>query len=183
MSQDYSMTKKCPRCENSYIVAEKHFYKNKLNKDGLASVCKNCRSEEHLYYKSLKQKLEERICAFSECDKKFQPTRKFNIYCCKTCRDKANKWKNGKQEYCDKKNFNRRFKVKKELENATNKDKNWSSAEIEKLFKMRFDKKSFREIAKELGRTSNACWKKYYGESKKRGIPRVNLSKEKYYDK
>lgn len=177
------MTKKCPRCGNSYIMPEKHFNKNRLNKDGLASICKNCRSEEHLYYKSLKQKLEERICAFDECDKTFQPTSELNIYCCKTCRDKANKFKYGKQKYYDDKNFKRRFKAKKETENATNKDKNWSSAEIDLLFKLRFDKKSFKEIAKEIGRTSSACWKKYYNESKKRGIPRVNLSKEKYYDK
>lgn len=177
------MTKVCPRCKMTYMFAEKNFNKNKLNKDGLASICKNCRSEEHLYYKSLKQKLEEKICAFDECDKKFQPTSEFNIYCCKTCRDKANKWKNGKQEYYDKKNFNRRFKVKKELENATNKDKNWSSTEIEILFKMRFEKKAFKEISGELKRTSAACWKKYYNESKKRGIPRVNLNKEKYYDR
>ena len=177
------MTKVCPRCKSTFMFAEKHFNKNKLNKDGLSSICKNCRSEEHLYYKSLKQKLEEKICAFDECDKKFQPTREFNIYCCYSCRDKANKYKNGKQEYYDKKNFNRRFKVKKELEKATNKDKNWSSSEIEILFEMRFDKKSFREIAKELGRTSNACWKKYYNVSIANGIPRINLSKEKYYVK
>lgn len=177
------MTKKCPRCGKSYIMPEKHFSKNKLNKDGLSSVCKRCKSEEHLYYKSLEEKPEEKECAFVECDNKFQPTREFNIYCCKTCRDKANKFKYGKQKYYDDKNFKRRFKAKKETEKATNKDKNWSSSEIELLFKLRFDKKSFREIAKEIGRTSSACWKKYYNESKKRGIPRVNLSKEKYYDK
>ena len=172
------MTKVCPRCKSTYMFAEKHFNKNKLNKDGLASICKNCRSEEHLYYKSLKQKLEEKICSFDECDKKFKPTREFNIYCCETCRDKANKYKNGKQEYYDKKNFNRRFKVKKELENATNKDKNWSSSDIELLFKLRFDNKSFKEIAKELGRTSNACWKKYYNISIANGIPRINFNKK-----
>lgn len=164
-------------------MPEKHFSKNKLNKDGLSSVCKRCKSEEHLYYKSLKQKLEERICAFVECDNKFQPTREFNIYCCKTCRDKANKFKYGKQKYYDDKNFNRRFKAKKENEKAINGDKGWKDEEINLLFKMRFEKKTFKEISMELKRTSPACWKKYYNESKKRGIPRVNLSKEKYYDK
>ena len=43
---------------------------------------------------------------------------------------------------------------------------------------MRFDKKSFREIAKELGRTSNACWKKYYNVSIANGIPRINFNKK-----
>lgn len=177
------MTKTCPRCKSTYMFAEKHFHKNRLNKDGLSSVCKKCKSEEHIFYKSLKQKLEEKICAFDECDKKFQPTREFNIYCCETCRDKANKYKNGKQEYYDKKNFNRRFKVKKELENATNKDKNWSDTEIEILFEMRFNKKSFKEIGIKVGRTSNSCWKKYYNITKENGIPRINFNKkEKDYN-
>ena len=178
------MTKKCHRCGNSYIMPEKHFHKNRLNKDGLASVCKKCKSEEHLYYKSLNEKPKEKECAFVECDNKFQPTREFNIYCCKTCRDKANKFKYGKQKYYDDKNFKRRFKAKKETEKATNKDKNWSSADIELLFKLRFDKKSFKEIAKEMGRTSNACWKKYYNITKENGIPRINFNKkEKDYNK
>ena len=178
------MTKVCPRCKMTYMFAEKHFHKNRLNKDGLSSVCKKCKSEEHLYYKSLNEKPKEKICAFVECDNKFQPTREFNIYCCVSCRDKANKYKNGKQEYYDKKNFNRRFKVKKEIEKATNKDKGWTSADIELLFKLIFDKKSFKEIAKELGRTSNACWKKYYNETKANGIPRINFNKkEKDYNK
>lgn len=177
------MTKKCPRCKATYIFAEKHFHKNKRNKDGLSSVCKSCKKDEHIYYKSL-QVSAERICKFEECNNVFTLNkRKDQVYCCKTCRDKANKFKYGKQKYYDDKNFKRRFKAEKETEKATNKDKNWSSSEIELLFKLRFDKKSFKEIAKEIGRTSSACWKKYYNESKKRGIPRVNLSKEKYYDK
>lgn len=184
MFQGYSMTKLCPRCNSTYMFAEKHFHKNRLNKDGLSSVCKKCKSEEHIFYKSLNEKPKEKICAFDECDKKFQPTREFNIYCCETCRDKANKYKNGKQEYYDKKNFNRRFKVKKELEKATNKDKNWSDTEIEILFEMRFNKKSFKEIGIKLGRTSNSCWKKYYNITKENGIPRINFNKkEKDYNK
>lgn len=184
MIQGYLMTKKCPRCGKSYIIPEKHFSKNNLNKDGLASICKNCRSEEHIFYKSLKpSNLKVLNCKFENCKKIFTQEHVLQEYYCVSCRDKANKFKYGKQKYYDDKNFKRRFKAKKETEKATNKDKNWSSSEIELLFKLRFDKKSFREIAKEIGRTSSACWKKYYNESKKRGIPIVNLSKEKYYDK
>lgn len=177
------MTKKCPRCGKSYIIPEKHFHKNKRNKDGLSSVCKSCKKDEHIYYKSL-QVAVERICKFEECNNVFTlDKRKDQVYCCTRCRDKANKFKYGKQKYYDDKNFKRRFKAKKETENAINGDKGWKEEEINLLFKMRFEKKSFKEISMELKRTSPACWKKYYSESKKRGIPRVNLSKEKYYDK
>ena len=48
MNNGYLMTKVCPRCKSTYMFAEKHFHKNKLNKDGLASVCKRCKGEEHL---------------------------------------------------------------------------------------------------------------------------------------
>ena len=179
------MTKVCPRCKSTYMFAEKHFNKNKLNKDGLASICKNCRSEEHIFYKSLKpSNLKVLNCKFENCKKIFTQEHVLQEYCCVSCRDKANKYKNGKQEYYDKKNFNRRFKVKKELEKATNKDKNWSDAEIEILFEMRFNKKSFREIGIKLGRTSNSCWKKYYNVTKENGIPRINFNKkEKDYNK
>lgn len=179
------MSKVCPRCESTYMFAEKHFHKNRLKKDGLASVCKKCKSEEHIFYKSLKpSNLKVLNCKFENCKKIFTQKHALQEYCCVSCRDKANKWKNGKQEYYDKKNFNRRFKVKKELENATNKDKHWSIGDIELLFKLRFNKKSFKEIAKELGRTSNACWEKYYNVSRANGIPRINFNKkEKDYNK
>lgn len=179
------MSKTCPRCKMTYMFAEKHFHKNRLNKDGLASICKNCRSEEHLYYKSLKpSNLKVLNCKFENCKKIFTQEHVLQEYCCVSCRDKANKWKKGKQEYYDKKNFNRRFKVKKELENATNKDKKWSDTEIEILFEMRFNKKLFKEIGIKVGRTSNSCWKKYYNITKENGIPRINFNKkEKDYNK
>lgn len=166
------------------MFAEKHFHKNRLNKDGLASVCKKCKSEERIYYKSLKpNNLKDLNCKYVDCQKEFTQEHVLQEYCSKNCRDKANKFKYGKQKYYDDKNFKRRFKAKKETENAINGDKGWKEEEINLLFKMRFEKKTFKEISMELKRTSSACWKKYYSESKKRGIPRVNLSKEKYYDK
>lgn len=180
-------TKTCPRCNYTYtwINESKYFNKNKANKDGLASVCKKCRSEEYAYYKSLKpSNLKVLNCKFEDCKKIFTQEHVLQEYCCVSCRDKSNKYKNGKQEYYDKKNFNFRFKTRKELENATNKDKNWNDTEIEILFEMRFNKKSFKEIAKELGRTSNACWKKYYNVTEENGIPRINFNKkEKDYNK
>lgn len=181
------MSKTCPRCKKTYIFAEKYFNKNKASKDGLASICKKCRSAEHLYYKSLKPEKPkvEKVCSFKECDNTFIPImRDHQIYCCASCRDKANKWKNGKQEYYNKKNFNRRFQKKKELEKATNKSKKWSFSEIDALLKMRFNEKTFKQIGIKLGRTSTACWKKYYSFSNEKGLPRINLNKkEKDYNK
>lgn len=187
MNQDHSMNKTCPRCNKTYMFAEKHFNKDKFKKDGLSSVCKKCRSDEYFYYKSLKPVVPkiEKVCLFKECDNTFIPTtRNDQLYCCISCRDKANKWKNGKQEYYDKKNFNRRFQKKKELEKATNKDKSWSDADIKLLIKMRFDRKTFKQISEKVGRTSTACWKKYYELTNERGLPRINLNKkEKDYNK
>lgn len=173
------MTKVCPRCEKTYMFAEKHFHKNKTNKDGLSSVCKECKKKEHLYYKSLKPKHDKKICAFYECNNVFYPTREFNIYCCSSCRDKANKWKKGKEEYYFRKNFNRRIKAKKELENSINRNKKWNNNDIKLLFKMRFDAKTFTEIGKELGRTTVSCRKKYYNVTNENKIPRININKIK----
>ena len=179
------MTKTCPRCNKTYMFAEKHFNKDKFKKDGFSSVCKKCRSDEYFYYKSLMpSNLKVLNCNFEDSKYIFTQEHVLQEYCCVSCRDKANKYKKGKQEYYDKKNFNFRFKTRKELENATNKDKNWSDTEIELLFEMRFNKKSFKEIGIKLGRTSNACWKKYYNVSIANGIPRINFNKkEKDYNK
>ena len=89
-------TKTCPRCNYTYtwINESKYFNKNKANKDGLASVCKKCRSEEYAYYKSLKpNNLKDLNCKYVDCQKEFTPSHILQEYCSKSCRDKANKFK------------------------------------------------------------------------------------------
>ena len=46
------MKKVCPRCKVEYQIAVKHFHKNRLNKDGLTSVCKECKRKENIFIKS-----------------------------------------------------------------------------------------------------------------------------------
>lgn len=186
--KDYLMnTKTCPRCNYTYtwINESKYFNKNKANKDGLASICKKCRSEEHAYYKSLKpNNLKDLKCKYVDCQNVFTPTHVLQEYCSKRCRDKANKFKDGKENFRHKLNFALRFKTKKEKETAVNNHKKWKNKDIEILLSLRFEGYSFQEIGKRLGRVTNACWKKYYSLTKENAIPRINFNKkEKDYNK
>ena len=53
-NKDYSMAKVCPRCKMTYMFAEKHFHKDKSRKDGLNPICKKCKNEDSIFYKSKK---------------------------------------------------------------------------------------------------------------------------------
>lgn len=165
------MSKTCPRCNKTYMLEKKYFYKNKSNKDGLASICKNCRKEEYLFYKKINSKILTKVCEYKECNNTFTTTLDFKKYCCVYCRDRANKFKNGKQTYRDKVNFKIRFNSFKELENATNYRKKWSIEDIETLLSMRDNGISFKEIGLKLKRKSINCWKKYNSlQNKSKGL-------------
>ena len=140
----------------------KHFHKNRLNKDGLASVCRNCKKEEHLYYKSLKPKLEDIECGYFDCNNIFTPEHVLQKYCCTYCRDKANKHKDGKEAFRTKANFKLRFKAKKAKEKAANYHKKWSEEDINILKNMKFNGFSSKEIGEKLGRTPLTCSRKWY---------------------
>ena len=156
-------SKQCPRCKQTYMNGAKHFHKNKLNKDGLSSVCKECKKEENEHYRSfLKPKLEPIECSFYDCNNIFTPTRSFQIYCCTYCRDKANKFKDGKEAFRTKANFKLRFKAKKAKEKANNYHKKWREDDINILKNMKFNGFSYDEIGDKLGRTPLTCSRKWY---------------------
>lgn len=168
--------KTCPRCKQYYVDSEKHFFKDKTKKDGLASACKKCKRKDYEYYKSLEPiKLKDVVCAFDGCKKTFTQTYALQKFCCDYCRDRESKFKNGKQNYYDKKNFKRRFDTKKELEKTKSNGKKWTEKQINTLLKMRFEQKSFKEIALSIGKTSNSCSVKYYIFTKQNGIPRIKI--------
>ena len=159
------MKKVCPRCKIEYQIADKHFHKNRLNRDGLASVCKECKRKENIFIKSTKP-VEEvtKICAFEDCNKKFKVSATNNLqkYCCTYCRDKANKFKNGKENFRFKVNFNNRFRTKIEEKIALNNNKKWSDIELKKLIKLANEDLSWSEIGKKLKRKSRSCMRKYH---------------------
>ena len=159
------MKKVCPRCKIEYQIADKHFHKNILNKDGLSSICKECKRKENIFSKSIKQvEKVTKICAFEDCNKKFKvlATNKLQKYCCEYCRDKANKFKNGKENFRFKVNFNNRFRTKIEEKTALKNNKRWSDTELKKLIKLANEYLSWSEIGKKLKRKSRACMRKYH---------------------
>ena len=159
------MKKVCPRCKIEYQIAKKHFHKNRLNKDGLSSICKECKREEHLYIKSTKP-IEKvtKICAFEDCNKKFKvlATKILRKYCCNYCSNRAIKFKNGKENFRFKVNFNNRFRTKTEEKTAFNNNKRWSDLELKKLIKLANEDLSWSEIGKKLKRKSRSCMRKYH---------------------
>ena len=159
------MIKVCPRCKIEYQIADKHFHKNRLNKDDLASVCKECKIKENIFIKSINpvEKV-TKICAFEDCNKKFKvlATNKLRKYCCEYCGNRANKFKNGKENFRFKVNFNNRFRTKIEEKIALNNNKKWSDTELKKLIKLANEDLSWSEIAKKLKRKSRSCMRKYH---------------------
>lgn len=156
------MAKTCPRCKTMYINEKKHFHKNKLNKDGLSSICKKCKREETLFYRKAKEVVIEKVCEFKECNNIIKTTNNLRKYCCNYCRDRANKFKNGKDAFRNKVNFINRFKSHKEKATAKNYCKRWSDEEIKTLLNLRENGFSYREIGLQLGRQTASCSKKYY---------------------
>lgn len=156
------MPKTCPRCKQHYVFEKKYFHKNKLNKDGLTSVCKNCKKEEYEFNKSKNIKTFTKICEFNECKKEFTINVSFKKYCCINCRDKANKYKNGREIFESKRNFKIRFERKKENEFASNNNKRWTTEEIETLIDLREAKVPYKEISLRLKRKSINCSRKYF---------------------
>lgn len=154
--------KQCPRCKKTYMKAEKHFHKSKRNKDGLSSVCKQCKKDEHIYYHTFKKIEESKTCLY--CKKDFVTTRSFQKYCNPKCGEKdriENKY--GKEMFYARKLFKKRFDNKKQRENAKNVRKTWTNKEVEMLKKLHFDGFSFREIGEKIGRTQVGCYKKWKG--------------------
>ena len=159
------MKKVCPRCKIEYQSADKHFHKNRLNRDGLASVCKECKRIENIFIKSSNPvEIVNRICAFEDCNKKFKvlATNKQRKYCCTYCRDRASKYKNGKDNFRFKVNFNNRFRTRIEEKTALNNNKKWSDAELKKLVKSVNEGLGWSEIGKKLKRKSRSCMRKYH---------------------
>ena len=159
------MKKVCPRCKVEYQIADKHFHKNRLNRDGLASVCKECKRKENIFIKSTTPVAEiTKVCAFEDCNKKFKvlATNKLRKYCCEYCGNRANKFKNGKENFRFKVNFNNRFRTKIEEKTALNNNKKWSDTELKKLIKLANEDLSWSEIAKKLKRKSRSCMRKYH---------------------
>ena len=172
------MSKVCPRCKVTYYIAEKHFHKNRLNKDGLSSICKECKKQEQVYYKSIKQvEKVTKLCAYEECNKKFKvlATSKLQKYCCSYCGDKARKFKNGKDSFKFKRNFNNRFRTKFEEKTALNNKKRWSDAELKQLIKLANENLSWQEVGIKLKRKSRSCMRKHSDILKKRNIKKDKI--------
>lgn len=153
------MTKVCPRCKMTYMFAEKHFHKDKSRKDGLNPICKKCKNEDSIFYKSkkiMKKPLFTLTCDNEKCNTIFTTRRTDKKFCSKKCCDNKSYINRG---YSDKASFNARFERSKE--NPKNARLKWKNKDIAKLIEMRDTKIPYKEIAKVLKRGVYACTIKY----------------------
>lgn len=156
------MTKKCPRCGNSYIMPEKHFHKDKNRKDGLLPICKICKNEDSIFYKS-KKKIQKPLftlkCENEKCDNVFTTSKPYKRFCSVKCRNNQFYLTRAENGYRDKRAFEGRFKRSKE--NPANSRLKWKEEDLIKLMSMKDNGYKFKEIANTLNRSVSSCSIKY----------------------
>lgn len=156
------MAKTCPRCNNTFIFQDKHFYKDKSRADGLTSICKECKSKEEKYYRDIRKSNKEKItkeCESKSCNNVFTTTREDKLFCCKKCSNLQNYHNRCEKGYRIKRNFELRFKRSKI--NAEQSHKKWSEKDISIMVEMKRNGAKFKEIAEKLNRSVFACTLKY----------------------
>lgn len=161
------MTKTCIYCGITHIKAEKHFYKDKARKDGLQPYCIECAKKNTAYYEERgKPPKTLKTCEYSKCNNTFETRVERKRFCCGSCNTKAYHERKGLEDVRFRQNFLKKLRRKKEAKPNTKKI--WTFEEVEILMDNRKDGMMFKEIAKLLGRTSDACMNKYFLINKKR---------------
>lgn len=155
------MAKTCKKCGNTHIKVEKYFYKDKTRKDGFQPYCIKCAKEMTAYYEEKgKPPKDKRVCDWKDCNNTFETRDKKKRFCCNSCNRKDYQYRKGLENVRFRQNFLKKLNRKKEVK--TNGRKKWTFGEIEILMDMRKENKSFKEIAKILLRSSDACMNKYF---------------------
>lgn len=140
--------KLCPNCNEI-----KEFAINRKRKDGLQCYCKDCSNEMNKFYLDKKKPTLKKVC---QCGTNFETKSTIKTFCTKSCKIKYfNKLNNSNANYRFKYDFKKKLEAKKEPK--PNNFKKWTKYEELTLLEHRASKMKWKQIALELGRSSQSC--------------------------
>ena len=143
--------KTCPMCKETLSFDK--FSINRKRKDGLQCYCKSCSAKENKFYQDKKKPTLKKVC---QCGTTFETKSTIKTFCTKDCKVKYfNKLNNSNANYRFKYEFKRKFEARNEPK--LNNFKKWTGYEDLLIVEHRKNKIKWKDIALELGRSSQSC--------------------------
>lgn len=142
--------KTCSMCKETLSFDK--FSINRKRKDGLQCYCKSCSAENDKFYQHKKRPLIEKIC---QCGTKFKTRSTIKTFCHNDCKVKYfNKLNNST---IDRFKYDFKIKLEAKKEPKPNNFKKWTKYEELTMLEHRASKMKWKQIALELGRSSQSC--------------------------
>lgn len=142
--------KTCPMCKETLSFDK--FSINRKRKDGLQCYCKTCSAENDKFYQDKKKPTLKKVC---QCGTNFETKSTIKTFCTNDCKVKYfNKLNNST---IDRFKYDFKIKLEAKKEPKPNNFKKWTKYEELTILEHRKNKTKWKDIALELGRSSQSC--------------------------
>ena len=140
----------CPMCKE--LLSFDNFSINRKRKDGLQCYCKTCSAKGHKFYQDKKKPTLKKVC---KCGVAFETKSTIKTFCTNSCKVKYfNKINNST---IDRFKYDFKIKLEAKKEPKPNNFKKWTKYEELTMLEHRASKMKWKQIALELGRSSQSC--------------------------